>query len=215
MVDEIQDHLEAIYGIRCPERALAYVVTPEVARALGGTGRVEEELLVQEDEDGEALCVALCFTPELLERLRGYRMGASRAALEGVLDSYCQLTEGVSHFLYLLQSAQKDRRVSLLELEAQAEIDKFASCLLQRWGEPDPRWPRALHHRLFDTVRFHPHLGAAERWRYQEANRLARTYCQRLLRLVTARRLDRLLAELRYGYRLGAGAKLDYLAQAA
>lgn len=213
MIDEVQAHLEAIYGIRCSERAQAYVVGPEVARRLGGTGRVDEELLVE--EDGEALSLALCFTPELLERLEGFRLGGPRAALERVLDSYCQLTEGVSHFLYLLQTALQGRRVSLLELEAQAEIDKFASCLLQRWAAADPGWPKALHARLFDTVRFHPHLSPEERWRYREANRLARNYCKRLLRLVTARRLDRLLAELRYGYRLGATAKLDYLAQAA
>jgi len=213
VIDEIQDHLEAIYGIHCPERAQAYVVTPEVAKALGGTGQVDEELLVQ--EEGEELSLALCFAPELLTRLAGYRLGDPRVALERVLDSYCQLTEGVSHFLYLLQSALLDRRVSLLELEAQAEVDKFASCLLQGWGDPDRGWAQALHHRLFDTVRFHPHLGAQARWRYQEANRLSRNYCKRLLPLAMGRKLDRLLAELRYGYRLGAGAKLDYLAQAA
>jgi hypothetical protein len=213
LIDEVQAHLEAIYGFRCAERAQAYVVGPELARRLGGTGRVEEELLLE--EDGEELSVALCFTPELLERLEGYRLGGPRAALEGVLDAYCQLTEGVSHFLYLLQTAVQGRRVSLLELEAQAEIDKFASCLLQRWADGDPAWPQALHARLFDTVRFHDHLSPAEGWRYREANRLARNYCKRLLRLVTARRLDRLLSELRYGYRLGAAAKLDYLAQAA
>jgi hypothetical protein len=103
--------------------------------------------------------------------------------------------------------------VSLLELEAQAEIDKFASCLLQRWGEAHRGWAQELFTRLFDEVGYHAHLTPAERWRYEEANRLSRAFCQRLLPHVLSRRLDRLLAELRYAYRLGAAAKLDYLAQ--
>lgn len=213
MIDDVQDHLEAIYGIRCPERARAYVVEPWVAEQLGGSGRVQEELLVH--EDGEDLSLALCYAPALLERLGGYEYRGLGADLDRVLDSYCQLTEGVSHFLYLLQSALQDRRVSLLELETQAEVDKFASCLLQRWAEDDRGWPEALHARLFDRVRFHPHLSAAERWRYEQANRLSRNYCRRLIPLAQSRRLDRLLSELRYSYRLGAAAKLDYLAQPA
>jgi hypothetical protein len=44
------------------------------------------------------------------------------------------VAEGVSHFVYL-SSAMLERSVSLLELEAQAEVDKFAICGLLRWGE--------------------------------------------------------------------------------
>ena len=51
--------------------------------------------------------------------------------------------------------------------------------------------------------------------RYEEANRLSAAYCQRLIRHVAERRMDRLLSELRYSYRLGAEAKLRYLARAA
>lgn len=211
MIDQLQDHLEAIYGIRCPERATAYVVDPEVARQLGGSGKTHEELLVH--EDGEELSLAICFTPEVLERMRRYEFGNVGTVLEQILESYCLLTEGVSHFLYLLQSALQDRKVSLLELEAQAEIDKFASCVLQRWADPDTGFLGDLFARLFDRVGYHAHLTPQERWRYEQANRLSRNYCKKLLPLVRARRLDRFLAELRYSYRLGAAAKLDYLAQ--
>jgi hypothetical protein len=75
------------------------------------------------------------------------------------------------------------------------------------------RWASSLVGRLFERIRLHEHLGAAERWRYLEANRLAKAYCERLLPLVRAGRLDRLLAELRHAYRLGAEAKLQYFAR--
>lgn len=212
MVGRIQAHLEAIYGVECEARAEAFVVDGEVAKALGGTGRNREELLVHE-ADGE-LELALCFEPGLIERLSAYESAPAERLLEGELDGYCQLAEGVSHFMYLAQAARSERRVSLLELEAQAEVDKFAICLLHRWGEGVLAWARELMRRLFDAVSYLPQLSAEERWRYEEANRLSRNYCARLLPLVESRRLDRLLSALRYSYRLGAEAKLRHLALA-
>jgi hypothetical protein len=102
--------------------------------------------------------------------------------------------------------------VSLLELEAQAEVDKFALLLLRAWADGEGCWARVLHRRLFDAVHFRPGLSSAERRRYGEANRLGRAFCGRLLPLCAARRLEELLHALRYAYRLGAAAKLDHFA---
>ncbi len=67
---------------------------------------------------------------------------------------------------------------------------------------------RALHAQLFHNVSYAPQWGDDERWRYEEANRLAKGYCAVLLKLIAARRLDLLLSELRHSYRMGAEAKL-------
>ena len=211
MVGRIQAHLEAIYGVTCEARAEAFVVDAESAVQLGATGRSDEELLVHE-ADG-ALELGLYFAPGLLARLAALEALPVVHLLEQELDAYCQLAEGVSHFLYLVHTAQHGRRVSLLELEAQAEVDKFAVCLLHRWGEGAGHWARELLGRLFDGVSYRPRLSPEERWRYEEASRLSRNYCTRLLAHASRRRLDLLLAELRYAYRLGAEAKLRYLAQ--
>jgi len=214
MVNRLQEHLEAIYGTRCQVRAEDFVVKdPALAQRLGGTGRADEELLVQQDEEG--LELALCFAPGLLARLSAYEEGPVQRLLERELDGYCQVAEGVSHFLYLAHCAAQEQRVSLLELEAQAEVDKFALCLLHRWGDGAGAWAEELLARLFDRVRYREQLAPEERWRYQEANRLSRSYCRSLMGHVTARRLESLLRELRYAYRLGAGAKLDYFAAGA
>jgi len=84
--------------------------------------------------------------------------------------------------------------------------------MLVRGGQGAARWTHALMERLFDRVSFHAHLSFDERWRYQEANRLAKRFCERLLPHVKAGRLDRLLDKLRHAYRLGAEAKLQHLA---
>ena len=210
-VEDVQAHFESIYDFRLVERAEAFVVSRETASRLGGTGRAEEELLVH--EDGDALELALFLAPELLAALNPYSMTTLAPALRtytGALDAYCQVAEGVSHFMYLARTAGEGRTVSLLELEAQAEVDKFASCLLHRWGAGDTRWAQTLQHRLFEDIHFSAQLSPAEKWRYEEANRLARGYCRRLTPFVSERRLDRLLTALRYSYRLGAEAKLQH-----
>ena len=183
LLDRIQKHLESIYGIRCELRARDFLLGEEEARALGGTGRAREELLVHEDE-GE-LELGLYLHPEVLEPKD--------------LGAFCEAAEGVSHFVYMTRAADLERKVSLLELEAQAEVDKFALCVLSRWESK--RAAGAMFERLFDEVR------------YREANRLARAYCARLLPMLAARSLEKLLSELRYSYRLGAKAKLDYLSK--
>lgn len=206
MLDALQEQLEAIYGIRSEYRARDFLVDGEAARQLGGSGRVREELLVSEGADG--LELALYVDPSLLARVASCE---PRQALAQDMGGFCEVAEGVSHFVYLTRAAAQARTVSMLELEAQAEVDKFALCtLLGGWGATAGRWAASLVGRLFERVSLHAHLGAAERWRYTEANRLAKTYCQRLLPLVHAGRLDRLLSELRHAYRLGAEAKLQY-----
>lgn len=199
LIDRIQAHLEAIYGVRCELKASEHLVDAASARELGGSG-AHEQLLVHQADD--ALELALFVDPSLLSRLEGL------APLDD-LHGFCEATEGVSHFMYLVRAASLDREVSLLELEAQGEIDKFASCALLAWkGGGDAR---ALYERLFDRVSYRDELSDAERWRYEEANRIAKTYCRRLLELIAARRMDQLLAELRHTYRMGAEAKLNRL----
>ncbi|MCK8500489.1 MULTISPECIES: hypothetical protein [Myxococcus] len=210
MIGRVQDHLEAIYGFTCEARAETFVVDTEAAARLGATGRSDEELLVHEVDD--ALELALYLSPALLDRLKPYEAGPLGYVLDGDLAGYCQVAEGVSHFLYMAHTAAHGRTVSLLELEAQAEVDKFAVCLLHRWGEGVGAWAQELLTRLFDRVSYRDRLSSQERWRYEEANRLSRRFCSRMMTHVAGRRLERLLSDLRYAYRLGAEAKLSHFA---
>jgi hypothetical protein len=209
MLDAIQEQLEAIYGIRAEYRASDFLVDAEAARQLGGTGRAREELLVSEGTEG--LEVALYVEASLLARVSA---SVPERAVTTHMGDFCEVAEGVSHFLYVAHTARQERTVSLLELEAQAEVDKFAVCTLLKWGRDAGRWAGELIGRLFEQVQLRPHLSEPERWRYREANRLAKTYAERLLPLVHSCRMDRLLSELRHGYRLGAEAKLQYFGRA-
>jgi len=124
--------------------------------------------------------------------------------------------EGISHFVYLATRAGQGRRMSLLELELQAEVDKFAVLLVPTWGTGRralARLSSALRHRLFDGVRYLEHLDAEERGRYRRANQLAAGYARWLEhRFVGSGDLEGLLRELRATYRRGTSDKPDYLA---
>ena len=88
-----------------------------------------EALLVREADDG-AIEMALR-VPRLGPRTLDLTRGAD-------LDPLCQIIEGVSHFVYLADRARVDREATQLELELQAEVDKFV--VLAAWlGEPDVR----------------------------------------------------------------------------
>ncbi len=209
MLDALQEQLEAIYGIRAEYRAKDFLIDSEAARKLGGSGRSREELLVCQGIEG--LELALYVEPELLARVTA---AGPEGAMTADIGDFCEVAEGVSHFLYVAHTVHQERTVSLLELEAQAEVDKFAVCTLLKWGLNVGRWAGSLVGRLFEQVQLRSNLTEPERWRYLEANRLAKSYCERLLPMVRSGRMDKLLAELRHGYRLGAEAKLQYFGRA-
>jgi hypothetical protein len=98
--------------------------------------------------------------------------------------------------------------VTQLELELQAEIDKyiFTSLLfLQQYNDDVIN----VHELLFERVSFHPDLSAVENKRYLTANRYAAKYCNSLKPgLRTEGATPSLLNELRRFYRLSLNDKL-------
>ena len=210
MIETVQRLLESIYGTRSEVRAADFVVDAAQAAELGARPRAREEVLVS--HTGDDLELALYLDEKLLKRVSNFER-APQVAVEQRLGDFCEVTEGVSHFMYLAHTADQGRRVSLLELEAQAEVDKFALCTMLKWGQGVSRWAQGLVSRLFNRVSFHGHLQPEERWRYSEANRLAKQYCGRLMPLIQPGGTEKLLRELRHSYRLGADAKLAHLAR--
>ena len=95
----------------------------------------DEELLLAETADGAG--VALYIDPAVLARLEA--SDPLGALTEENLADYCTALEGVSHFLYSIWRLECDAPVSLLELECQAEVDKYAATVFlvgeQQGGE--------------------------------------------------------------------------------
>jgi len=93
------------------------------------------------------------------------------------LDELCQVVEGVSHFLYLAERARRELPVTQLELEIQAEVDKYVVLVLGGVlsGEAgfDASRSRAMRARLFEDVVFVHAEGTERGERYRVANDVA------------------------------------------
>jgi hypothetical protein len=128
------------------------------------------------------------------------------------LDSICQLIEGVSHFVYVADRARRQLPTTQLELELQAEIDKYVLLVWQR-ERFDAHLARALHARLFEHVRFSHAAGTEEGDRYRLANDLAARLVRRMeLSYVEKGRLEGLRNALTRFYAMGQAEKIRFAA---
>jgi hypothetical protein len=128
------------------------------------------------------------------------------------LDRLCQVVEGVSHFVLVAERARCDLPTTQLELELQAEVDKFVLLALAA-ERPLAAGERAvLHDRLFAHARFlHPE-GTELGERYRTAHRLAERFTARLDRDHLVRTggdgVIALQERLRRFYRAGPAGKI-------
>jgi hypothetical protein len=209
LLRKLQTLLHELYALDVAYGIDDFLVTDAtLARALDTGGRdVDEKLLIAET-DGEAE-VALYLERELLERLTE-RDPLTRLDADNLADFWAAL-EGVSHFTYYAWNAERDKNVTLFELELQAEVDKFVTTgmLLKQQSGCELH---ELHGWLFDKPRLLSELNGAERERYRRANRYAGKYCRHLAPALTRGADEEAVqSELRRFYRLSQGSKLAHI----
>lgn len=95
------------------------------------------------------------------------------------LDERCQVVEGASHFLMVCDRARADRSTTQLELELQAEVDKWL--ILSRGGRLDVEADAQLRGALYEGQFLHP-AHTDEGHRYRLANNLAARFVHKLSR---------------------------------
>jgi hypothetical protein len=214
----LQSLLHTLYDVEDDHDVYDFLVTDRGALAQfepeNDSRALDEELLLAEAADGGA-GVALYLDAQLLKRLEG--ADPVGCLTEDNLADYCTALEGVSHFVYSTWRLSRDLPVSLLELETQAEVDKYAITVfimgLQQVGTRRGSYPVQVHNRLFDRVSFDARLQPHQYERYRTAHRCAARFCQELERRFVNRgvaRIEALVRELRKFYRLGSAQKLRY-----
>lgn len=206
----VQRGLEELYRVHTGVEIADFVVGAELRDALVAARRPREQLLVCEAEGEMAL--ALFIDPGALANLVSH--DPARRLGDHNLGDFLLVIEGVSHFIYAVRCARAERPVSHLELELQAEVDKYVTCLLAT--EPEAEVSAALRRRLFDHAAYDPELDRDEHARYRAANDNAQRYAAYLEQaFVVPRKIPEMLAELRRFYRLGLAGKLGSIARAA
>jgi hypothetical protein len=205
ILSRLQRGLEILYRVETNLQVDAFVIDEEQRRRAGVARAPREQLLVRE-EAGE-LGMGLFVDRAALDNLE--RNDPSLGLDEANFADFCVALEGVSHFVYLALCAAGHRRVSALELELQAEVDKFVCCVLLRGAGADRG---DLRRRLYADVRFLDDLDADERDRYRTANAEAARYAEALdRRFVREDRVTDMLGELRRFYRMGLDDKRGHI----
>ena len=150
----IQSELERFYGL---ERA------PNVTRFVRDGDQGSREVVLLRETGGE-LEIALVLPPESKQIPSGGALS----------DVWLQVAEGVSHFLYLVERARVSLPVTKLELELQAEVDKFVLSLgFSGFSGFSANDARDLLERMFDSPRFLDPENSEAGERYRLAHHLA------------------------------------------
>ena len=207
----LQGALAEIYDLPATPDVAQFLLTDRAHLAQVQARASDEQLIVA--EEGDTLSMALYIDAAVLTRLA--RRDPFCALTQDNLADYLTVAEGVSHFVYVAWNAGFDKPVTLLELELQAEVDKYvlvrlaaaragrgpvsarvASCAVRahahrsvRGRGPGGPVPRRLGVREADSAAGWPH---ASRCGTHVATR-------------------ELLAELRRFYRWGSARKLRHI----
>jgi hypothetical protein len=211
MLRPLQQLLGSIYDAHCGHDVRDFLLTQRDDLPASRRDAADDEELVLVTQGGEAW-LGVYIDESVLDRLAGH--DPLRELCTSNIADFWTALEGVSHFSYLMWNAGHDRGVSQLELELQAEVDKYvASWWLLRRQHPH-HVPRELHHALFTRTRVNPALDCRRRHLYAAASHYASRFCSGLeASLGSTRPAMRraALAALRRFYRLGSTRKLRHI----
>ncbi|HRI68002.1 MAG TPA: hypothetical protein PK156_27385 [Polyangium sp.] len=155
-----------------------------------------EVLLLRENEDGVEVALHLPATALDMKKTLGF-------------DQVCQVIEGVSHFVFLVERARRELPVTQLELELQAEVDKYVVFVhdAQRF---EPHRAARVRARLFEAVSYLDPPGTEKGDRYRLANELAARFSGTLdERFARRGRFEQLWQALRRFYAAGQNEKIN------
>lgn len=212
LVSELQSLLGRIYGIQVDANVADYVVTDKqyMQQWLGNPAAVKESLLIVQDDN--FINLALYLDEAMLRRLSAANPCAGLRRSD--LDDFCKVLEGISHFVYVAWNAGKEKKVTRLELEMQAEVDKYISSRFLL----NSRHLRntSLLAALFEHISYDSSLRPDALERYRCANDVARRYCHNLERRFPTARPGTtadmaMLHELRAFYRMPQPEKLSHI----
>lgn len=119
---------------------------------------------------------------------------------DGSLDRMCQIIEGVSHFVMVTERARAERETTHLELEMQAEVDKYVvlATALARRGTFDRSTSDRLRAQLYEGASFVHERETETGDRYRLASRAAARFVRRIeRRYAVSQNIDDMRSPLR------------------
>jgi len=204
LVTRLQQTLEYFYRVEGPVSATDFCIRKDQIDALFGRPaepHPREALYLSAGRDATT-DIGLFIDPAEMRKAERF----VRAPQGDKLDAFCVALEGVSHFLYLTYcQVALERPVSQIELELQAEIDKY---LLLRviFGFKDSV------SRLFQGFSWHESVKEEAQERYRVAHQQAKRYARWMEQRVRKGDIRYVLDDARRFYRKPLSCKLAHIA---
>lgn len=204
-IRDIYEMLCVLYEPRNKIEIEDYLIAADEGEGSARIGNAvsEREALFIRECGGETE-LGLFIGPEIIAALE-------RGDLLSRVDELACAAEGVSHILYVADRAAKGRKVSRLELELQAEVDKFIVMHLIAAERSNAISPD-LFERQFEGHSFDSGLSADEIERYETASHFAAKYCAHLRsQYFNPLRLGGLISNARDFFERDFGEKIERL----
>ena len=206
MLASILRHIDRVYDLDLDVDIQDFLITSEMCARLGHND-AHASVLVREHDAGDEIELGVYIGASELEELS--KIDLTQAIHPESFEILVTVIEEVSHFAYLVFSASREKRVTQLELELQAEVDKYVTTTLLLAARNEGRVRANVLDRLFGDFELRRGLDEGRRERYLAAASLASRYCSYVVEASLGREsLHALLPELRSFYRLTQRGKI-------
>jgi len=215
LLKKIQQQLETIYQLHRDFSIVDFLINQETLKKLkekqynlpNTHNRKGLMLLFPE---GDELSLAIYLHDQVLNNL--HKNNPFLGLNEQNIHDFCIMTEEVSHFLYTAWKVRHSIQMTKLELELQAEVDKFIICNFYCLNHEARFNSLFLKELLFETFSLEEDLSLESKNRYSTASKLALHYCNFLENHYIKKALfSQMLEEIRRFYRLGQTDKISHI----
>ena len=206
MLASILRHIDRVYDLKLDVDIQDFLLTSDMCARLGHKD-ARASVFVREHDARDEIELGVYIGESELEELS--KIDLTQAIHPESFETLVTAIEEVSHFAYLMFSASREKRVTQLELELQAEVDKFITATLLLASRNEGRVPANVLDRLFGDFVVRDGLDTGTSDRYAAAASLASRYCSYVVEASLGREsLHALLPELRSFYRLDQRGKI-------
>lgn len=215
ILNAIEQSLQEIYKIELPLSVEDFLIDRHTLESVleRGNCRIAHRqadgfLLISEGSDD--LYLAVYLDDRIISNLT--RNDPRNSLNSDNLADFCTATEEISHFAYTAWNALQSKPVTPLELELQAEVDKFVTCYFFLSGHRDRNLLPGLKTQLFEEFTLDEQLAAEQRARYLTASQYAGRYCHHLEQAyVQVGSPAAMIRDLRRFYRMGMEGKFIHI----
>jgi len=215
LLKKIQQQFEAIYQLPQDLSIEDFVINQDTLDRLKERKRNPPSILNPKGmmlllPEGDELRLAIYLHDQVMNNLHKYNpfLGLN----ERNIHAFCIMLEEVSHFLYTTWKARHCIQITELELELQAEIDKFIICTFYCLNHGNRTNSLHLKELLFENFSLEKDLSLESKNRYLTASKLALHYCHFLENHFIKKTLfSQMVEEIRKFYRLAQTDKISHI----